>query len=162
MPALFTPLVVLSLGLPVLRRRLPLVSGLLAVWALVFLGFYLLYYCTHETWWYLRFILPAVPPMLVGALLVAHALADRWRLAVSASWLVWGTFVLFIAGRFWFRHFNLAGVDSGERTYIESALWLESHAPANAVVVSMQTSGAIFYYTEFPIIRWDALSSAQF
>jgi Dolichyl-phosphate-mannose-protein mannosyltransferase len=162
LPALFTPLVVLSLGLPVLRRSQPLVSALLCIWALVFLGCYLLYCFTHETWWYLRFILPAVPPLLVAALLVARALAGRWRLAVRASWLVWATFVLFIAGRFWFRHFNLAGVDSGERTYIESALWLESHAPANAVVVSMQTSGAIFYYTEFPIVRWDVLSSAQF
>jgi hypothetical protein len=162
LPALFTPLVVLSLGLPVLRRGQPLVSALLPAWALIFLGCYLLYYCTHETWWYLRFILPAVPPLLVAALLVARALADRWRLAVRTSWLVWAVFALLISGRFWFRHFRLAEVDSGERTYIESASWLESHAPANAVVVTKQTSGALFYYTKFPLIRWDALSSAQF
>jgi hypothetical protein len=67
-----------------------------------------------------------------------------------------------ISGLFWFRNFDLAGIDAGERTYPENAQWLESHLPANAVVASMQTSGAIFYYTSFALFRWDIVSAAEF
>ena len=162
LPALFTPLVILCLGLPVLRRTYLLHSALLATWAAAFLGLYLFYYCTHETWWYLRFILPAVPPLLVAALLVARVLASRWHLAPRAWWLALAAVALFISGLFWFRHFALADIDSGERTYPDTASWLASHLPANAVVASMQTSGAIFYYTKLTVVRWDVLSPAEF
>jgi hypothetical protein len=162
LPALFTPLIVLCPGLPMLRRCRSPMSVLLAARALVFLGCYLLYFHTHETWWYLRFILPAVPPMLVAALLVARALANRWNLAPRVWWFAIAAVLVAISGILWFRHFDLAVIDPGERTYPENAQWLESHLPANAVVASMQTSGAIFYYTRFTLFRWDRISSAEF
>ena len=162
LPALFTPLVVLSLGLPAALRDQPRLAVLLSVWPAVFLGFYLFYYCTHEAWWYLRFILPAVPPLLVAALLVARALAARCRLAPRAWWLAVAAIPVFVFGFLWFRHFDLADMNSGERIYMESAEWLESHLPANAVIASMQSSGALFYYTKFTVFRWDAISSAEF
>lgn len=162
LPALFTPLVVLCLGVPVLGRRRLLQSALLAIWAAIFLGFYLFYYCTHETWWYLRFILPAVPPMLVAALLVARELAGRWHLVPRAVSLTAAAVAVFIFGLLWFRHFNLAKLDHGERIYFESASWMQSHLPADAVVMSMQTSGALFYYTKFTVVRWDCISPAEF
>ena len=162
LPALFTPLVVLSLGLPVLRHRQPRLLALLAAWPAVFLGFYLFYFCTHENWWYLRFILPAVPPLLVAALLVARALTNRCRLAPRAWWLALAAVPILASGYLWFRHFGLADIRSGERTYIEGASWLNSHLPANAVVASMQTSGALFYYTKFTVVRWDTITSAEF
>jgi hypothetical protein len=162
LPALFTPLVVLSLGLPALRRREPWRVVSLVVWSGVFLGFYLFYFCTHETWWYLRFILPAVPPLLVAALLVARALANRCNLAPRAWWLAVAAIPILASGFLWFRHFDLGDINSGERTYLDGAAWLESHLPANAVVASMQTSGALFYYTKFTVFRWDTISSAEF
>jgi hypothetical protein len=162
LPALFTPLIVLCLGVPVFWRRRPLVASLLIVWASIFLGFYLFYSCTQETWWYLRFILPAVPPLLVGAVLVARALAAKCRLAPRGWWLVSAALLIFVSGLLWFRHFGLGDVNAGERTYIEGAAWMNAHLPANAVVTSMQTSGSIFYYTKFTVVRWDAISSAEF
>jgi hypothetical protein len=32
---------------------------------------------------------------------------------------------------------------------------MEHHLPKDAVCVTMQASGAIFYYTDFTFIRWD-------
>jgi hypothetical protein len=162
LPALFTPLVVLSLGLPVLRRRQPRLCALLAAWPAAFLGFYLFYYCTRETWWYLRFILPAAPALLVAALLVARELTHRCHLAPRAWWLALAAVPLAVSGFCWFRHFELADINAGERTYIESASWLETHLPAGAVIASMQTSGALFYYTKFTVFRWDTISPSEF
>jgi hypothetical protein len=162
LPALFTPLILLCLGLPILWRRQPLRLTLLAAWSSIFLGFYLFYSCTHETWWYLRFILPAVPPLLLAALLVARALVARCHLAPRGWWLALATLPVFVSGLLWFRHFDLREIDSGERTYFDCAAWLEAHLPANGVVVSMQTSGALFYYTKFTVVRWDAISSTEF
>jgi hypothetical protein len=42
------------------------------------------------------------------------------------------------------------------------AVWLQDHLPANAVVAAMQPSGALFYYTNFTVIRWNSIPSADF
>jgi hypothetical protein len=144
------------------RHRQPPLFAVLASWPAVFLGFYLFYFCTHETWWYLRFILPAVPPLLVAALLVARTLVNRAHFAPRVWWLALAAVPILASGFLWFRHFDLADMNSGERTYIDGAAWLESHLPANAVVASMQTSGALFYYTQFTVFRWDTISSSEF
>ncbi len=165
LPALFTPLVLLCLGLPALRRQPPLGPGLLAAWGLVFAGFYLFYECTHEIWWSLRFILPAIPPILVAALLVARALvsaAGTRVLAFRGRWLALAAAALLVFGWHWFRHFGLGRVAAGERAYVEAASWMKSNLPPGAVVASMQMSGTLFYYTPFTIVRWDSLSPAEF
>ena len=100
--------------------------------------------------------------MLVAALLVTRALAGRWKLVPRPWWLALASVPIFVVGLAWFRHFDLADISSGESTYPETAAWLEAHLPANAVVGSMQTSGAIFYYTNFALFRWDFVSSAEF
>ena len=161
-PSLFTPLVVLALGLPAVRNLERRAIAALAAWILVFFVFYLFYFCTHETWWYLRFILPAVPPLLVAALLVCRTVAGRLRLTPRAWWLALAVLVAIVFGSAWFRHFGLAHMRVDEGTYPVSAAWMRSHLPANAVVASMQTSGALFYYTDFTFFRWDMISPADF
>jgi 4-amino-4-deoxy-L-arabinose transferase-like glycosyltransferase len=162
LPGLLTPLILLALGLPVLRRRQLLLTTLLAAWALIFLIFYLFYYHTHETWWYLRFLLPAFPPLLVAALLVARRLAARLNLRPRAWWLALAAGAVLIHGGAWFRHFDLSSIGPNERLYRESAAWMQAHLPANSVVASMQNSGALLYYTGFTFIRWDLLPPVEF
>ena len=62
-------------------------AGLLAAWGLVYPTFYLFYSLTHDEWWYLRFLLPAAPPLLVAAVLATRRLAARCHLAPAAWWL---------------------------------------------------------------------------
>jgi hypothetical protein len=83
-------------------------------------------------------------------------------MAPRAWWLALAAVALFDSGYLWFRYFSLRSLDSDERTYIRSATWLESHLPGNAVVVSMQTSGALFYYTKFTLVRWDVITPGEF
>jgi hypothetical protein len=59
----------------------------------------------------------------------------------------------------WDRNFHV--VDSGrdERVYLTAADWVRANVPSNAAIVAMQVSGSFFYYTDFPVLRWDHLNS---
>ena len=39
---------------------------------------------------------------------------------------------------------------------------VREHLPPNAIVASMAASGALFYYTDLPILRWDSLPPEVF
>jgi hypothetical protein len=58
----------------------------------------------------------------------------------------------------WADHFHVLSTGQGEAAYRESAVWARENLPENAVVVTMQTSGAVIYYTDFVILRWDELT----
>ena len=41
--------------------------------------------------------------------------------------------------------------------YLKTTGWLKANLPADAVVLCMQTSGAVYYDTDFTILRWDQI-----
>jgi hypothetical protein len=159
LPVLLTPLVVLALGVPWLLRTTPRPTIVLAAWIGGFAGFYAFYYFTHEVWWSLRFVLPAFPPLVVAALLVLQRLTARVNRPMS-RWIAGGvaTVSVLIWSLAWAAHFHVLSTGQGEAAYRESAVWARENLPENAVVVTMQTSGAVIYYTDFVILRWDELT----
>jgi hypothetical protein len=173
LPILFTPAIVAALGLPWLARVAPRQAAVLGSWALCLLAFYSAYYCTNETWWYLRFVLPAAPALAVGGLMVIRRLAEgaagRWpdaaarlrdRLHPTQAFVL--ALVLIAAnGARWTQKLNALHIGRDERVYPEAAAWLRGHAPPDAVVVAMQMSGALIYYTDFVVIRWDQYDPAS-
>jgi hypothetical protein len=162
LPVLLTPLGLLALGLPWLGRDSPRLAIVLTVWALVFPLFYLFYASTHDIWGNLRFLLPAFPALLVGALLVARRLAARCGLAPRAAWLAPAAAAILLHGAAWSRHLHAYTVGRAESVYPLTAAWLQAHLPPDAVVAAMQVSGALYYYTPFTFIRWDMLSAGEF
>jgi 4-amino-4-deoxy-L-arabinose transferase-like glycosyltransferase len=164
-----TPLVVLAPGLPMLSRRSPRLVAVLALWIAGFCGLYAFYYNTHEAWWYLRFLLPAFPPLLVAVLLVGRRLldllpADRWfsrSPALAAAGLTVAVLVL-AHNVSWVEKLEAAEAGRGERAYYEAATWARAHLPANSALVAGQTSGALFHYTDLPLLRWDMLPQERF
>jgi hypothetical protein len=162
MPMVLTPLCLLALGLPVVWRRQPRVSAVLTFWVLPFFVFYLFYLHTHEAWWYLRFLLPAFPALIVATMLVGRALLNRLTTSWRPGWLVVAGIVIAVHGVAWGRHYYVLQAGHGERVYPETTAWLQAHLPANAVVASMQTSGAMLYYTRYTFFRWDMVSPADF
>lgn len=152
-PLLLTPLVLAALVAPFTpdgRRRDGLV---LLAWAGALIGFYAFYYHSGETWWYLRFILPAFPVLILAALTGGQALINRARhrpfiwITLLAAALIWETIL--------FRRLGVLHVKEGEATYPAAAAWARTHLPRNAAVFCMQVSGAVFYYTDFLVVRWD-------
>lgn len=77
-------------------------------------------------------------------------------------WLAPAAFAVLLHGTLWSRHLHAFSIGRNERVYPETAFWLQEHLPANAVVAAMQTSGALFYYTKFPVIRWNSIAPADF
>jgi hypothetical protein len=159
MPALFTPVVTLCIALPWIGSVRPLTRWLLGIWILAFAGFYSAYKCTHETWWYLRFLLPAVPPMVVGSLLVLRSLCSRIsRRSVrdlGPAWLCAAVALAAGCSEAVCHHVHPLYFGRMEHQYERVADWMDHHLPKDAVCVTMQASGAIFYYTDFTFIRWD-------
>lgn len=162
LPVVFTPLVALAPvgawpGAPAPARvRLALVA-----WVVAYFGFYAFYRCTHEAWWYLRFVLPACPAWLALAALGADRLLARMRpavatlgslavLACAAAWLV-----------HWDRRLFALEIGRGQRVY-EDACTRAAALPDDPVILTMQTSGALFYYTDRAIVRWDMLQPGDF
>ena len=162
LPVLLTPLGLLALGLPWLGRRAPRSTMVLTTWALVFPLFYLSYAHTRDSWGSLRFLLPAFPPLLVAALLVARGLAARLRLAPRAWWLAPAAAAILLHGAAWSRYLHAYTVGRNEQTYRQVAAWLQAHLPADAVVAAMQVSGTLLYYTPYTFVRWDMMSAGEF
>jgi hypothetical protein len=162
LPVLLTPLVVLAVGLPFIGRRQPVQTAILASWALVLPVFYLFYSITHENWWCLRFILPSFPALLIASLLVARTLAARFRLPQRARWLALAIALVLVYDGVCFRFLHVGSIGRNERLYRETAAWMQEHLPADALIASMQASGALFYYTQFTFFRWDQVSPADF
>jgi hypothetical protein len=164
LPVLLTPIGVLAPGLPALVRRAPRLVTVLLLWMAVFLVFYLFYYHTHETWWYLRFILPAFPPLIVGSLWVTRVLLERWTsrrrmptlirgargAVILAALIVWHNFE-------WGWWLNAFEAGFGAHAYRQAADWSSTHLPRGAAILAMEVSGSFLYYTDFPVVRWDFL-----
>jgi hypothetical protein len=156
-PLLLTPLIIFTLAAPFLKAVRQRGYAVLAVWFVTLTGFYAFYYHTGETWWYLRFILPAFPALIMGALAGLAAATQSLRLRTGPAAAVGAALVVFAAG--WdfrqTRQLNLLAYKAEQQTDPDVAQWTRKNLPADAAIFCMQVSGAFYYYTNFLLIRWD-------
>ncbi|HKB80397.1 MAG TPA: hypothetical protein VKH35_11845 [Thermoanaerobaculia bacterium] len=131
-------------------RRAP--RTMLLSWFAVFFVFYC-FYGPYETWWYTRFLLPAFPPLIAGFLLLV-----RRKRAVAAVLIA----VVLAVGVFASRRFSVLSFGEGESVYPEAVLGSERILPRDAIVISMQMSGAFLYYSGRLTVRWDNLDNDRF
>ena len=153
---LFFGVITFGLTRTAMRTRLAL-----ALWFLIPVIFYAYYEVSGQTWWCLRFILPAVPALILSAILaldyfltpylrslrIASALLAIW--SIGLSW-------------FWTRDFHTLLSRTYEQAYADLGQWSHDHLPANTVLITNNDSGALYYYTPFPILRWDQMNAAEF
>jgi dolichyl-phosphate-mannose-protein mannosyltransferase len=134
-----------------------------------FAAFYLFYsfYAVYETWWYTRFLLPAIPALVLGTLLVLrdvlglgeHSIGQRRALRVGAA-----VVLLLVAFGFEYRFLEKERphkVYKGERVYPDACEMARRRLPDNAIVASMQMSGALHYYTDRTYVMWNMLDAAR-
>lgn len=158
-----TPVVLLALAAPIVLWRRPRTAHLAATpraiavaWicfiAAVFTSY--MFYIPFDEWWYLRFVLPAFPPMLVLVSVLLVAIASK-----SGSARVPLTAVI-VAALAW-RGFDYA-VDrsalafrEGERRYVAIGEYIARTLPDRAVLLAMQHSGSVRYYSGRLTIRYD-------
>jgi len=131
---------------------------MLASWFAIFFAFYSVYdVCTD--WWDMRFILPAVPALILGFLLLLQRIAAApLRRAVAAALVI-----AVIAVSAWTaKGFGVLGYAAGEQQWPRTVAWAEARLPPNALVISGIYSGAFLYYANRFIVRWDLPSPDDF
>lgn len=151
LPVVLSPLVLLGLGWPVLLNRARFEAWLLMLWVLPSLAFYSVFKHTHDTWWYLRFLLPVFPPLLMGGLRIGSGLlrSRRIRAAVAAAVVLWALF--------WESQLHVSGIGSGELAHLQIARWTQKNLHRQGVILTLQLSGCLTYYTDFSLLRWDTM-----
>lgn len=131
------------------------VTFALAFSALLFIAY--IFYSPFDNWTYTRFLLPAIPLLLL--LGVWTLFVSARRLGSPAAQAVVLIAVIMIACS-WVNHVVERGVLTtrhSESRYIAAGRYIAETMGPGAMVLSMQHSGSIRYYADRPIVRYDWL-----
>ena len=160
--ALYTPIIWLCLAAPILakrgsRSRLTWVT--LAMIAAVWLAY--LPYQPWEAWFFTRFLLPAIPLMLVLAIAVVMA-----GIRASPPWLRTAATLAVVVGvtTALAHQSDRRGVlDAAvhEQKYRDAGHFVRDRLPPDAYVLARQHSGSARFYSGRPTIRWDVIGGDQ-
>lgn len=178
-PVVASPLVLAAVALPFLHvsRR---TKALLILWGGILPAFYAFYACTHEHWWYLRFILPSLPAAGLAAVLVLQEV--RFPSVLFAARLMPAgaapaspgpgrtlqlplTLVLVLATVGWMTSWNrelrIRYTELDERAYRLAGEWAAQNLRPGDLVVGCQTSGALLYYAGVASLNFNELTPEQ-
>jgi hypothetical protein len=72
--------------------------------------------------------------------------------------VIWATVIIWIAAP----HFYLLNIKADDGTYADACLLAREKFPAGSLVVTFEYSGAIYYYTDFSVLRWEMIEPAEF
>jgi len=136
-----------------------LVRALAAIVALVVAAY--LVYAVFDDWSYLRFLLPALAVLAVLAGAELAAWIERWPTAVrpvllSVILLGVTAHALMVA-----RSNGVFRLADQLRRVERVADLINEDVPPAAVLVAGEQSGSMRYYTERPILRWEAAAPAS-
>ena len=129
-------------------------------------------YAVFNDWWYVRFLLPAIAILLVMAIAVLdaavataartfqvrepHPRTQRVRAAVIGLVTV-GSLLFFIRES---RARSVFDLQRFEARYQRAGLYVDSHLPSNALIVTSWESGSVRYYGHRNTLVWDSLDPA--
>ena len=159
--AIYTPVIWLFLVSPVVVRRelAKLLSAALAVVGTVWLCY--LPYTPFDAWFFTRFLLPAIPIMLVLAMAAAMTGVRSlpiWMRSAAAIALF-----AMLAGAL-ARESQRRGVFETaalEQKYRDAGRYVSEHLPQGAYVLARQHSGSVRLYGGRTTIRWDVIGGDQ-
>jgi hypothetical protein len=132
-------------------------AWLLAAVAVTIFGCYVLY-LPFDNWTYLRFLLPGIPGLLVlTSAVMLHFL--RRVSSRSTRWVIAGGCVVLMAWRW--DVLGLQPPHPNDRRFAVVGEFVRDHLPPNAILISMQHSGSIRYYSGRSTLRWDWLPAEE-
>jgi hypothetical protein len=163
---LLTPLVPVGWIALAADRRAPWRDrAVLLSWFGAFFLFYS-FYAPYEAWWYTRFLLPGVPALVLGALVVARDVAlpagsGRVRRWAAGTAIAAVALALCVEIRFVDRN-RVHKFYKGDRDYVVACAMARRRLPPEAIVASMQMSGALHFYTDTTYAMWNWLLPDRF
>jgi hypothetical protein len=131
------------------------VLWIIALFVVVLMAEYC-FYLGFDTWWYLRFLLPAWPFIMLGLAGALLALA-RARGALGTVVVAWLVVVL---GAYTFDIGQARGAFTiwrTDRAYVAAAQITRSQTPDNSVIFALLHSGSVRYYGGRMTMRFDLL-----
>ena len=151
---------VLGLGLlaPFVAGR-PRAAWALTAFAAGVLALYLPY-VPFTDWWYSRFMLPALPVLIVLTVIVLERAAC---LLPSRAGLATLAVIIAALGGFWLHRGDALSVfrlRDLEQKYVELGRLASDRLPRNAIVLAAQPAGSVRYYARLPTLSWDAIDPA--
>ena len=129
------------------QARVPFARVLLGVFIAAVVASYL-FYLPFDAWWYLRFLLPTWPVVMVLTAAGIHAIARA--IARRHAVIVFSTIVLTLAihGVVVAANRSAFTLWAGEGRYIDVARYLAAATEPNAVFITVQHSGSIRVYAD--------------
>jgi hypothetical protein len=146
------------------RRITPRLRGLLFSWFAAFLVAYS-FYDPLDARWYLRFLLPGFPAIALGFMLLLRELASMsaaWRRPWVAAAAALAIAVMSAAGLREARRLGVLDDWKHQASFPAACLDAAERLPSDALVLSMDLSGALRYYTNLTPVRWDAFLNDDF
>jgi hypothetical protein len=137
------------------RLRTDRRSQALLAFAVLVVGAYLIY-AIFDDWLYLRFLLPAMAVLAVFAAVELAAWIERWPIAVRAPLLFTLLLIVTAHGLWVARSLDTFRLADQLRRVSQVADYINADVPPSAVILSGEQSGAMRYYTDRPILRWEA------
>lgn len=151
-----TPVWVLAVAAPFLLPGA--LTSLLVALVLVNVAGYLPY-AVFEEWWYLRFLLPAIPLVIVLMVAAFDAAWRRLRLPALAPALAVAAAALAgvcLANARTLGVFQLQGLES---KFERAGSYVDRRLPANALVFASFQSGSVRFYSGRRTLAWESLDA---
>ncbi|MEO6214185.1 MAG: glycosyltransferase family 39 protein [Vicinamibacterales bacterium] len=158
-----TPVVWLFLAAPIAltrARTLPLFWALAALIAGTWCAYLPYVSFRPEEWFYTRFLLPAIPFMLLLATMVVMAgirLLPREARPVLVTLFVLVMSLTLARGS----RPSVAGIAAQEQRYAAAGGFVRDSLPASSVVLAAQHSGSIRLYSNRVTVRWDLAAAGE-
>ena len=133
-------------------------------------------YRVFDDWWYIRFLLPAIPFLIVLSVATVARIADASNRrapkdrransfsAISASSAVALGVMVAVLGPWWVhtaRERHAFDLRDWERHFVDAGRFASDKLPSNAAVLTVKHSGSVHYYSQRPIVAWDTLDRAS-
>jgi hypothetical protein len=131
-------------------------AGLATLFALMLVSY--IFYYIFDAWFYLRFLLPALPALFVLMAAGIRAACKKLPLPAQApaALLLVGWAVLFpltfAQGQSIFKQYDF------EQRYVKAAAYVKELTTPNAMILSVQHSGSVRYYANRITLRYDFLA----
>jgi hypothetical protein len=136
---------------------------------LVWFGSFFVFFCSYrhyDSWWYLRFLMPAFPALILGALLAARPLWRSLELRLhlprrsltSVNLLPALALAIVVSREISVgRRQEILGIGESENAYLWSCRLAVQRLPPGAIVLSKLLSGALEAYTHLTPLRFDSM-----
>lgn len=127
--------------------------ALIVAWFAPFFAFYA-FYGVYDSWGTTRFLLPAIPALILGALLLIR----RAPVVVAAIVIA----VMIIVPIKQTRVLHVFEIARHEQIYLDTVTWTERQIPDDAMVLTGLFGGTFLYYENRFTVNWPALESDRF